>query len=99
MDLPLFVSSRERAQQYLSLAGAYRQDSAFRARADADPHAVLAEHGIDVPKWVDIRIVENTAETHHFVLPPNPNANLRDEDLAMVAGGKNSACICFGCCA
>lgn len=83
-------SSQKRARQHRELANAYRQDPAFRARTDADPHAVLAEQGIDVPPWVEVRIVENTAETFHFVLPPSPNAALEDEALAMIAGGKQS---------
>ena len=34
-----------------------------------------------------MRIVENSAETVHFIMPPDPNALLADEDLATVAGG------------
>ena len=32
-------------------------------------------------------MVENTADTHHVVFPPNPNAPLGDEALEAVAGG------------
>ncbi len=35
-------------------------------------------------------IVENTAETINFVMPPDPNALLADEDLSTVVGGLRS---------
>ena len=46
-----------------------------------------AEHDVNVPPETDVRIVENTAETVNFVMPPDPNALLADEDLSAVAGG------------
>ena len=49
-----------------------------------------AEHDIDVPPGTDVRIVENTAETVNFVMPPDPNAVLADEDLSAAAGGLRS---------
>ena len=46
-----------------------------------------AEHDVGVPPETDVRIVENTAKTVNFVMPPDPNTVLADEDLATVAGG------------
>lgn len=91
MSTPSASSAQDRVRQYRELAKVYRQDPAFRARAAADPHAVLAEQGVDVPPWIEVRIVEDTAETFHFVLPADPNAGLKDEDLAMIAGGKQKS--------
>ena len=71
----------------------------LRARAEADPRAVLAEHGICMPPDRDVRIVAQTAETFNFIMPPDPNEVLADEDLATVAGGisgtqaKSSFCL------
>ena len=53
------------------------------------PHAVLAEHGMEVPEGFNVNVVENTDTTVHVTLPPAPTANgeLSDEELANAAGG------------
>ena len=55
----------------------------------SDPHAVLAEHGMDVPEGMNVKVVENTGNTVHVTLPAAPDANgdLSDEELENVAGG------------
>ena len=72
----------------------YRADPALRARAEADPHGVLAERGMEIPPAVDVHIVANTDEVFHVVLPADPNTVLADETLEGVAGG---AAACAGC--
>ena len=69
-----------------SLADDWRADPALRARA---PCEVLSERGLDIPADRDLRIVENTGEVYHLVLPPDPNARLADENLRSVSGGSN----------
>ncbi len=76
-------------RQFVDFTAQYRENPALRARADEEPRAVLAEHDIDVPAGTDVRIVENTAETFNFIVPPDPNAVLADEDLSTVSGGGN----------
>ena len=76
-------------QQVVDFTAQYHDDPAFAARAQAEPRAVLAEHGLDVPQDTDVCIVSNTAETFNFIMPPDPNAVLADEDLSTVAGGGN----------
>ncbi len=44
-------------------------DSDLKARAMADPAAVLAERGIEVPDSLELKIVEDTASVRHIVLP------------------------------
>ena len=34
-----------------------------------------------------IKVVANTEEVVYFVLPPDPNADLTDEDLLALSGG------------
>ena len=63
------------------------QDEAFKQRLLANPQAVLQEHGIAVPDGVTVRVVEDTAETKHLVLPTNPAGELSDDELERVAGG------------
>ena len=75
-----------------SLGTAYRADSGVRHRAENDPHALLREKGLDIPADIDVRIVANTPDRFHLILPPDPNMALVDEDLRIVAGGKSAGC-------
>ena len=72
---------------YAAFGDDYWADPALRARAGADPRGVLAERGLEIPPAVDARIVANTDEVFHLVLPPDPNTVLEDETLHAVAGG------------
>ena len=53
----------------------------------ADPKAVLAEYGMDVPDGMDVNIVENTDNTVHITLPIKPSGDLTDDELSNAAGG------------
>ena len=55
----------------------------------ADPKAVLAEHGMDVPGNIDVKVVENSDDCVHITLPapPAPGNELSDDDLEKAAGG------------
>ncbi len=77
-------------EPFVDFTRKYQEDPELRARAEADPRAVLAEHGICMPPDRDVRIVAQTAETFNFIMPPDPNEVLADEDLATVAGGISS---------
>ena len=64
------------------------QDPTFKRRLVADPRAVLQEEGLPVPEGKAVRVVEDTAETTHLVLPRKPaEGELTDEQLDQVAGG------------
>ncbi len=65
-------------------------DPDFKAQLLRDPKTVLAGYGVDVPAGLNLRIVENTADTFHMVLPATPSqaGDLSDEDLQSLAGGK-----------
>ena len=51
-----------------------------RSKLKADPHSVLAQHGIDVPKGRKVKVLEDTADTVHIVIPQRPS-HLSDKDL------------------
>ena len=87
--LEAHVASGE-LQHFVDFTRKYQESPDLRARADVEPRAVLSEHGIQVPPGQDVRIAANTAETYNFVMPPDPNAVLADEDLVVVAGGRGS---------
>ena len=61
-------------------------DAAFKASLLADPVAVLKAQGVEVPAGVQVRVVEDTDQVVHWVLPAKPGA-LSDADLEGVAGG------------
>ncbi len=80
-------------RKVIPFAQAYREDAEFRSRVDEDPKSVMAEHHFEVPPGVEVRIMEDTDDTFHLVLPPDPNVVLSDEALGMVAGGKSASTI------
>jgi len=72
-----------------TLFAACWKDDALKARFIADPKAVLAEHGLDVPEGIDVKVVENADDCVHITLPAPPTGHdrLSDEELADAAGG------------
>lgn len=76
------------------LGAAYHADADVRARAEAEPRAVLAENGLDAlmpAPGVDVRIVADTGDVVHLPFPPDPNGEIADEDFGKLAGGYGSA--------
>ena len=83
---------RLQAPTYDEFANRYRNDADLRSRIDGgDVADSLSELGIVLPPGIEVRIVANTADTFHIVMPPDPNADLSDEALSMVAGGKSAS--------
>ena len=72
-----------------ALIAACWKDDALKQRFLSDPHAVLAEHGMDVPEGMNVNVVENTDTTVHVTLPAAPEGHreLSDEELENAAGG------------
>ncbi|HQR45991.1 MAG TPA: NHLP leader peptide family RiPP precursor [Thermoanaerobaculia bacterium] len=62
-------------------------DPDFKRRLIADPAAIGREYGIPTPPGVQIRVVEDTPQVRHFILPLKPDNELSDESLDRVAGG------------
>jgi len=63
------------------------KDPSLRARLVADPPRVLAELGVKVPVGVTIKVVENTPQIFHVVLPVSTSSDLDDSELESAAGG------------
>ena len=76
----------------------YRSDAALRDAVDGgDARRLLQEAGVSVPAGYDIRVVADTEDTIHVVMPPDPNADLEDETLdAVVGGGSMATPSCMG---
>ena len=66
----------------------YRADAALRARIAAGDRSDL---DAELPAGVEVRVVQQTPETHYFLLPPDPNARVQDRSLEGVAGGSGNA--------
>jgi hypothetical protein len=67
-------------------------DPAYKARAIANPKEIAAELGFTVPENLNIRILENTPNRVHVVIPYNPaEGELSDTELEAVAGGLSKA--------
>ncbi len=62
-------------------------DPDYKTKLLSDPHAALAEAGVEVPAGTTIKVMENTADTVHVVLPPAPEGNLSQEALDKIAAG------------
>lgn len=61
-------------------------DDELKERLLTEPSAVLAEHGIEVPSGIELRVVEDTDDVCHLVLPASPAGDLLDEELTSSIG-------------
>ncbi len=64
-------------------------DAEYKAKLLSDPHAALAEAGVEIPAGKTIKVVENSADIAHLVLPVEPGVagELSDDQLDKVAAG------------
>lgn len=62
-------------------------DASYKSKLMSDPAAALAEAGVDVPAGLTVKVVENTPDVFHLVIPEAPEQELTDEDLEKVSGG------------
>jgi hypothetical protein len=69
-------------------------DADARERFLADPKAVLAAAGLDLPEWFTVSAREGDAAELTITLPAllDPNADLSEEQLAAVAGSGDAYC-------
>ena len=89
----------EQKNQLASLFAACWKDEALKARFMADPKAVLAEYGMDVPDGMAVNVVENTDTAVHITMPAPPSGSmeLSDDELRNAAGGSNIPDAAGGC--
>ena len=65
-------------------------DEAFKQQLLADPATVLKAQGLELPAGLTVKVLENTDQLVHLVLPPKPT-ELAEDDLDRVSGG---ICLC-----
>jgi len=83
-----------RQKEYAQIIARAWADEGFKARLLREPAKVLRESGISVPDDVEVRVVENTGNVIHFVLPARPDEELSEEQL----GNVSAAAWCFTAC-
>jgi nitrile hydratase len=68
----------------LGLPPVWYKSPAYRSQAVIDPRGVLREFGLELPKNVEVRVWDSTAEIRYLVLPERPTGGeqLSQEELA-----------------
>jgi len=75
------------------IAGFATKNPDYKRALLKDPKKVVSlQLGQELPESLQVKVVQDTADTIHIVLPyvPEEGAELSDADLEMVAGGKPS---------
>ena len=57
-------------------------DERLKRRLIEEPEAVLREHGIEVPYDIEFKVMVDTDQVRHLVLPLSPSGDLADEELS-----------------
>ena len=76
------------AQGFLAALAPAVTDADARERFLADPKAVLAAAGLDLPEWFTVTAREGDAAELTITVPALRDPDLSDEQLEAVAGGR-----------
>ena len=75
------------AQGFLAALTPAVTDADARQRFLADPKAVLADAGLDLPEWFTVTAREGDAAELNITVPGLRDPDLSDEQLDVVGGG------------
>lgn len=89
------VQSANWQKQWGMIVAKAWSDDELRQRLIDDPAGVLRENGIEVPYDIELKVVEDSPEVRHLVLPASPSGELADEDLTCSVGYDSFSGICF----
>ncbi len=76
----------DQTHQYQQIIAKCWADEAFKQQLMTDPAGTLKQEGVEVPNGMTLKVVENTGQVFHLVIPARPD-ELTDNDLDKVAGG------------
>ena len=79
-----------RGQLWDKIVEQAQKNPKYYAQLKADPRGLMEKQlGTSIPKNVQVKVVEETADTYYIVLPAiaREGAELSDSDLEKVAGG------------
>jgi nitrile hydratase len=70
----------------LGVPPAWYKSLAYRSRTVVDPRGVLTEFGVELPKGVEVRVHDSTADLRYIVLPMRPKGtrDWSEADLAAI---------------
>ena len=60
-------------------------DQVFKMRLTKNPREALKEHGIELPANVNLKVLEETADTKYLILPREGAGKLSEEELKHIA--------------
>ena len=66
------MNSEEQERKWQKIIVKAWMDDDYKRELLADPTARLKQEGVEIPEGVVIRIVEDTENVHHMVLPLKP---------------------------
>ncbi len=81
------LDAGQKAEKLASLLDRMHEEPGLRTELTHDSKALLREMDVSVPSGMSIKVVSNTAQTIHVVLPPDPNAALEDEWMEVLQAG------------
>jgi hypothetical protein len=67
-------SQQELSRRYAKLIARAWSDAAFKAQLMSDPRSAFGEYNIQIPEGQKVKVVEDTGDTTHFILPPPPTS-------------------------
>ncbi|QDU94139.1 NHLP leader peptide family RiPP precursor [Lignipirellula cremea] len=75
------------------------EDADLKARLLSDPNAVFEERGMLPPAGISVKVLDNSGDTIHLVLPAAPSDyELSEEELEYVSGGSSPCGRCSARC-
>ena len=79
--------TREQIESNL-IAKAWENES-FKQQLISSPKSAIAEAGISLPGSIEVKVIEETANTFYLVIPrqPSKDGELSEAELETVAGG------------
>jgi hypothetical protein len=72
-------------------------DDSLKAKLLENPESILREYGVEIPYGIELRVVEDTAEIRHLVLPTSPAGEMADEELNCAVGRDSFSGVCVPC--
>jgi len=80
------VKHEEQARRIEQIVSKAWIDEAFQHRLRSDPAGVLRSEGVRIPQGVEIRLMEDTENVRHIVLPMKPSVQEITEEQFKVHG-------------
>ncbi len=69
----------------LGVPPAWYKGLAYRSRAIVEPRGVLREFGLELAPWVEVRVVDSTADMRYLVVPERPAGTERMSEQELAA--------------